>query len=144
MNALVISAIEVAFATESIELTVKSTESNESSGLTEIEINALIDKENLKYSRIREAYENGIYNLDELSEAKKQTDDNIKQLKKLLKPEKSTEQIKKQFIHDKQDIISLLKTDNISEGEKNQILRSFIDKIVFNRSDCTVRILYFI
>lgn len=144
MNALVISAIEVAFATESIELTVKSTESNESSGLTEIEINALIDKENLKYSRIREAYENGIYNLDELSEAKKQTDDNIKQLKKLLKPEKSTEQIKKQFIHDKQDIINLLKTGNISEGEKNQILRSFIDKIVFNRSDCTVRIFYFI
>ena len=87
MNALVISAIEVAFATESIDLTVKSAESNESSGLTEIEINALIDKENLKYSRIREAYENGIYNLDELSEAKKQTDDNIKQLKKLLKPD---------------------------------------------------------
>lgn len=55
-----------------------------------------------------------------------------------------TGQIKKQFIHDKQDIISLLKTDNISEGEKNQILRSLIDKIVFNRSDCTVRIFYFI
>ena len=144
LNALVISAIEAAFATESIELNVKDFGQSKTPGMAEPEINALIEKEKLKYSRIREAYENGIYEIDELREAKEQTDRNIEQLKKLLKPEKSTEQIKKQFIHDKQDIISLLKTDNISEGEKNQILRSFIDKIVFNRSDCTVRIFYFI
>ena len=43
-------------------------------------------------------------------------------------------------------IVSYIPTyiNNVSEGEKNQILRSFIDKIVFNRSDCTVRIFYFI
>lgn len=144
LNAIVLSAIEIAFATESIELTVKNTDPQDSNRLTEPEINALIKKEELKYSRIREAYENGIYDIGELKEAKEQTDENIKQLKKQIKREKTTEHLKKQFIHDKQDFITLLKTDNISECEKNQILRSFIDKIVFNRSDCSVRILYYI
>jgi len=144
LNAIVLSAIEVAFATESIDLTVKQTDAQASNGLTEPEINALIEKEKMRYSRIREAYENGIYDIGELKEAKEQTDENIKRLKKQIKPEKTTEQLKKQFIHDKQDIISLLKTDNISEGEKNQILRSFIDKIIFDRSDCSVRIFYYI
>lgn len=142
LNALVIATIETAFKTESFELTVKNTAS--SPELTEIDLNALIEKEMKKYSRIREAYENGIYTLDELKESKRIADENIAKLKKRsVTPEKTKANLIKKLAEEKKDVISQLKSPDVSEKEKNELLRSFIDKIIFNRSTGTIRIFYY-
>ena len=141
LNKLVIAALEVAFETESFELTVKERPAAE---LTEIDINAMIEKEQKKFSRIREAYENGVYTLDELKESKRITDNNIAEWKKkAVKPENTTGELIKSFVEKKKDIIPQLKSDNVSESEKNELLRSFVDKIIFNRTSETIRIFYY-
>ena len=40
--------------------------------------------------------------------------------------------------------IEMFKNDNIPEFLKNQILKSFIRRIVFNRKECTVKIYYYV
>lgn len=144
INAMVISAIEAAFATGQIELSVRQNIKPFSPDLTEPEIDALIKKEETKYLRIREAYENGVYTLDELKQAKEITDNNILQFKKMIKPSQKTEELTKKLISEKKDLIPLLKSATVSEKEKNEILRSFIDKIVFNRADSSIQIFYIV
>lgn len=142
LNKLVLAALEVAFQTESFELTVK--ERPAAADLTEIDIDAMIEKEQKKFSRIREAYENGVYTLEELKESKRITDHNIAEWKKkAIKPENTTDELIKSFIEKKKDIIPQLKSPDVSESEKNELLRSFVDKIIFNRTSETIRIFYY-
>lgn len=142
LNKLVIAALEVAFETESFELTVKDRPA--AAELTEIDIDAMIDKEQKKFARIREAYENGVYTLDELKESKRIADHNIAEWKKkAVKPENTMGELVKAFIEKKKDIIPQLKSDDVTESEKNELLRSFVDKIIFNRTSETIRIFYY-
>ena len=147
INDMVISTIEVAFKTGSIELAVKPHSKPKGGEQTETEIRALINKEENKFSRIREAYENGVYSLDELKRAKVQTDEILSKLNnsiKELKAKGSQNGLINTLISQKQDIIPLLKTINITEEEKNVILRSFIDKIVFDRASSSIQISYYV
>ena len=143
LNALVISAIDTAFKTETFDLTVKNRPVLDE--VSEIDIDAIIKKEQRKLNRIKEAYENGVYTLDELKESKRIADNNIAELKKkAISPQKSKSELIKSLIEKHKDIIPQLKNPDISESEKNAILRSFIDKIVFNRSTASIRIFYYI
>lgn len=144
INAMVISAIEAAFATGQINLTARDNVNPFTPDLTEPEVDALIKKEEIKYLRIREAYENGVYTLDELKQAKEITDNNILQYRKMIKPSQKTAELAKKLISEKKDLIPLLKSSSVSEKEKNEILRSFIDKIVFDRTASTIQIFYII
>ncbi len=143
LNALVISAIEAAFNSESFDVTIKNRPAE--SELTEIDVDALIEKEKKKLDRIKEAYENGIYTLDELKESKRIADKNISDLrKKAIKPTETKSELIKALIEQKKHVIPQLKKPNVSESEKNEILRSFIDKIIFNRTSASIRIFYYI
>lgn len=143
INQLVLAAIEVAFETETFDLTVKSNPSH--AELTEIDIHALIEKEQKKFDRIKEAYENGIYTLDELKESKRITSENIERLRSKAIPESGSKSaLIKKLAERKKEILSQLKSPNVSETEKNEILRSFIEKIIFNRTTETIRIFYYI
>lgn len=143
INQLVLAAIEVAFETETFDLTVKSNPSP--AELTEIDIHALIEKEQKKFDRIKEAYENGIYTLDELKESKRITSENIERLRSKAIPESGSKSaLIKKLAERKKEILSQLKSPNVSEKEKNEILRSFIEKIIFNRTTETIRIFYYV
>lgn len=143
INQLVLAAIEVAFETETFDLTVKSNPSP--AELTEIDIHALIEKEQKKFDRIKEAYENGIYTLDELKESKRITSENIERLRSKAIPESGSKSaLIKKLAERKKEILSQLKSPNVSETEKNEILRSFIEKIIFNRTTETIRIFYYV
>lgn len=143
INQLVLAAIEVAFETETFDLTVKSNPSP--AELTEIDIHALIEKEQKKFDRIKEAYENGIYTLDELKESKRITSENIERLRSKAIPKSGSKSaLIKKLAERKKEILSQLKSPNVSEKEKNEILRSFIEKIIFNRTTETIRIFYYV
>lgn len=143
LNKLVIGAVEAAFLTESFDLTVKDNAPDPEPN--EIDIDALIEKEEQKFKRIREAYENGVYSLEELKESKRIAEHNIAELReKAVKPERTKAEMIKALVERKKDILPQLKNPNVSEAEKNELLRSFIDKIIFNRTASTIRIFYYV
>lgn len=142
INSLVIAAVETAFQTELFHLTSRTAAPKDAQ--TEIDVDSLIEKEQQKFKRIREAYENGVYSLDELKESKHVLENKINELKKKAAPPSKTQAAMIQSLMErKKDILPQLKSPNVSEAEKNQILRSFIDKIIFNRTSCTIEIFYY-
>ncbi|MEE1007446.1 MAG: hypothetical protein U0L66_09710, partial [Acutalibacteraceae bacterium] len=142
LNKLVLAAIEVALRTEVFDIIVKNQSTD--TEITEIDVAAMIEKEQRKFARIREAYENGVYTLEELKESKRITDANIAEWKrKTVKPRNKKSELAKALVERNRDILPLLKSPNVSESEKNELIRSFIDKIIFNRTSETIRIFYY-
>ncbi len=140
LNQLVLAALAVAFQTAGFTLSVKHTALPPA--LSEAETDALTEKERAKYRRIREAYENGVYTLDELKESKRITEQNIAELKAKAVSAK-TKPIQ-QLNGKSKPLLSQLQCPGVSEAEKNAVLRSFVDTILFTRSDESIRILYYI
>ena len=105
----------------------------------------LLDKEYKKLERIKLAYENGIDSIEEYKINKIKIMERIKQLEKQVQtPKPSKSNLQKTFKTKLKDAIDKLHSDNLSENEKNEILRSFISKIVFKREDGTIQIYYYI
>lgn len=138
INELVISTIEQAFETEHFELIIKDKKAPE-----QIDISALIEKEEMKLRRIKEAYENGVYTLEEFKHSKEIVQS---QITRLLEQKPVTNEIsaKVELIEKYKGCIAQLKNPNVSEAEKNEILRSFIDRIVFNRAESKIKIFFYI
>ena len=142
LNKLVLSALEIAFQTEAFDLTVKNKPPADEP--VEIDVASMIEKEQRKFARIREAYENGVYTLEELKEGKRITEAKIAEWKRrAAKPSANREELIRKLIEKKKDILPQLKSSDVSEKEKNELLRSFVDHIIFNRSSETIRIFYY-
>ena len=143
-NEMVIDSIEQTFKTGKFNLNVKNINKNKSEE-TEIDINALIQKEEQKLRRIKEAFEDGIYTLEEYKESKALIGAQIENLKKrTIKPQNTEKELKKKLIEKYKNVASQLRSSNLSEAEKNDILRSFIEKIVFNRADTSIELFFYI
>ncbi len=99
-----------------------------------------IEKEEKKLIRIREAYEAGIDTLEEYRQAKAKIQKNIEAIRKTIPkpPPISAEQLKQ----DLKAKVQQIKDSNISDGDKNLILRTFVDYIVFSRKDESIEIFY--
>lgn len=141
LNELVINAVEVAFQTESFNLEIKNDVQTEEYINTDL----LLKREQNKLERVKEAYEDGIYDLAEFKERKEMLENKIKNLKKKCtenKPKDISKQ-RKDLIKKNKKIIPLLRNSKIPEQEKNEALRSFISKIVFNRPDSSVELFFY-
>lgn len=137
LNKIVIAGIEQAFNTGCFNLIVKNKKAPE-----QLNISALIEKEEMKLKRIKEAYENGVYTLDEFKHSKEIVDSQIARLHEQ-KPHTDDKSEKIKLIEKHKDCIAQLKNPNVSESEKNEILRSFVDKIVFNRANSHIEIFFY-
>lgn len=134
----VIASIEYALTTGNFELINKDLIEGES------ESDILIQKEYEKLDRVKAAYEDGVDTLSEYKTNKFKILESIKHLEaKKSKPKLSAQEMKKVFIHKHKDTVQNLKSKNISEEEKNKLLRSFIDKIMFDRKLNSIRIFYY-
>ena len=143
-NEMVINSIEQTFKTGKFKLDVKNINKNITEK-SEININALIQKEEHKLRRIKEAFEDGAYTLDEYKESKELIGTQIKKLKKhTVKPQNIEKELRKKLIEKYKNISVQLRNCNLSEAEKNDILRSFIDKIVFNRANTSIELFFYI
>ena len=119
-------------------------ESEFSDDLHNIFGDALKDKEELKLKRIREAYEDGVYTLEEFKESKQLITEHIQSLKeRITEPQNSEKELRRQLIEKYKNVPEQLKKDTLSEAEKNDILKSFIDKIVFNRKDTSIELFFY-
>lgn len=141
INKMVIEAIEASFETGIFTLNIKN-KPVEDNGINYSE---LISKEQSKLKRAKEAYEAGVYNLTEYSESKKAIQERIDLLKKQMPTSNklNTKALKKQFTEKHSETIKTLKSPDVSEYDKNELIRSFIDSITFHRSNCTISLYFY-
>lgn len=102
----------------------------------------LLKKEEKKLERIREAYENGIDDLEEYKTKKRKIKEQIQTLQEQLEQQEKVPKMRKLQVSVK-EILELLETDVISETCKNILLRSFLEKIVFYRKENAIQISYY-
>lgn len=143
INEMVLAHIEDMFEDELFELEIRQ---DAPKCDIEVDITALIERERLKLKRVAEAYEDGVYDLQEFKERKKLVENQIQQLKakeKELNPKAEDEKkIKQEFIKKHKTIPQLLRSPNLTEKEKNTILHDFVSRITFNRTTGTIKIFF--
>lgn len=113
-----------------------------------IDIDMLIEKENKKLQRVKEAYEDGVYNLAEFKQSKEKIQ---KQITNLLSQKKPTESklddnmeiAKQQLIKQHKNTIEQLTSNTLTEKEKNTLLKSFVEKVVFNRKNSSLEVFFY-
>ncbi|HCR73136.1 MAG TPA: recombinase family protein [Ruminococcus sp.] len=103
---------------------------------------ALIKKEEKKLERIREAYEAGVDTLDEYRQNKLKISSRIEELKKNLKPVLTAQEADRLISEKISQNIGILEDDKSSETVKNEIIRSFVSKVIFIKSKGIIEVHY--
>jgi site-specific DNA recombinase len=104
-----------------------------------------IAREKQKLIRVKEAYENGIDSIEEYKINKQKIRDRIQQLeetKPVVKQQSHADLVKK-FRTGHKGVLKVLRDLNTSAEEKNLLLRSFVDKIVYDREQNAITIYYY-
>ncbi len=143
LNEMVITSLEKTFKKGIFGLTVKNP--SKSKCCENLDINLLIEKEKQKLCRIKDAYEDGVYTLQEYRESKRIISEKISVLNNSYdKTQNSVKRLTKN-INEKEKSISIqLRRDDLGEKEKNEILRSFTDKIIFDRASTSIEMFFYI
>lgn len=114
---------------------------------TDENIPLLIARENKKLERIKDAYENGVYTLEEYKKSRDSVQNKIAEFEKRLFARQSQitdKQSRIQEFHEKTvQLMPLIKSPAMPEETKNTILKSFIRRIIFDRSKCDVQIFFY-
>lgn len=143
INAAVIEAIDSSFTTGCFSLTVKK--NAEAKQADPIDIARLIEREKQKLRRIREAYEEGVYTIEEFRESREAVNSQIEALtQKAQSTEPELHELKSRLIDKYRGVTQTLRDPSVSEIDKNSILREFIDKIVFYRSDGSIKLFFYV
>ncbi len=111
-----------------------------------IDYDKKIKREEEKLIRIKDAYQSGIDTLEEYKANKERINSTIQilqnekneELKKA--PKKTTAELKNKI----RNAVELLSSPDATERAKNEALKSFIDKIVFDRKASQITIFYFL
>lgn len=139
INPAIIEQISTDVALDKFELNLNiKTEYNDS----DLNIK-LLEKEKIKLKRIKQAYENGIDSIEEYKENKQVIMEKIAELEKKLNTQISADKKKIDFKKRLTKALAILKNNKISEAEKNAVLKTCVDKIVFNKASSTIDIYYF-
>lgn len=139
LNNLVFKAIELAFQSGEFELIQKSTPN---ATLERELIERQIAKEKQKLVRVKEAYEAGVDTLEEYKANKQKILASIQQLEEEI-PKKNLPPDRKQFAQKHANILKQIQNPKTTEQEKNTLLRTFVDHIIFYRNDCKVTVLFY-
>lgn len=91
-----------------------------------------IERENRKLERVKEAYEAGVDTLEEYRNNKQKILSVIDRLKAQQTPAKRIS--KKEFAQQRLPAVKQLRDPDLTEEEKNDLLRDFVDRIVFDRT----------
>ena len=140
INQIVLDTLEHCIDTSSFKI-----ESAPKTEKPDENIPALIQRENKKLQRIKDAYENGVYTLDEFKQSRQQVKDKIAALEqKLHLPESRDEHSELQKLRLKTiQLLPSLKSPAVPEEVKNSLLKSFVRRIVFYRESCDIDIFFY-
>ena len=142
LNEMVISTIDTFFQSGMFNVVVKDTQST--SPAVEIDVDALIEKEVQKYDRIKEAFEAGIYTVEELRKSRDLIDQRINALRAQKKPQPDVKALRRKIINENKNAIQTLRDPSVSEEEKNALLHGFVDRIIFDRATTSIDVFFYI
>lgn len=142
LNKMVIDALEKSATTGDFKLNIRSPKLD----TTGSDIKTQIERERVKLNRILDAYENGVYTVEELKDRRRHIEKAINTLERKM-PDAKTIDI--QAAHKKLqnkiiDLLPALKTPAIPENEKSEILKSFIERIVFYKPQNDIDIFFYV
>lgn len=138
-NKAVIDALENAIKTLDFEIMPATTESKEIT----VDFDKIIKSEEMKLKKIKEAYINGVDTLEEYQQNKSDILNTIEQLKKeQLKTTDNNVVDKKSFSKKIVNVVEFIKDDNNSEQAKNEVLRTIISKIIYEKENKQLHIIF--
>lgn len=91
--------------------------------------------------RVKEAFEAGIDSIDEYKLNKTRILKRIAELEDE-RPQPSEEEVRTSLILKAGEVLSRLKSEGIVDNDKNELLRSIVSKIIFNKKNQTIQIFY--
>lgn len=143
LNEMLLSAIENAAVTGDFKLTEKPIVKKENA----FDADSMIAKENKKLERIKDAYENGVYTLDEYKQSRDQIVKRINELRQKQEQAaaKHDEETDRRIIQDK--LIALLpslRSPAANESTKNDLLKSIVDRVIFYRSTSGIDVFFYV
>lgn len=101
----------------------------------------------LKMNRIKQAYRDGIDTIEEYKENKlileKEKDVLIEQIKNCSIKKSDPEKDKKLMLQKVKNVYQIVSSDQYSDQKKNDVLRTIVDKLVYNRENDTLDIYYY-
>lgn len=108
-------------------------------------ISTQIERAEQKLQRVKEAYENGIDTLQEYKENKQKITAELEELRKKAASSETkdiTEAERKEFAERHLKTLEKLKSPDVSEAEKNRLLKEFIKTATFSKTDRSVSVVY--
>lgn len=144
INEAVISAIDESFRTKQFLLTVRRSAAAAVPD-EEPDVFKLIEKERMKLRRIREAYEDGVYTLEEYKDSRAAINEHIEQLShRHAQATIDLDKLREELADKYKNVPTTLRDPSVPEGDKNSLLREFIDKIVFSRADASIKLYFYV
>ena len=141
INALVIETIDRCIEKSEFNLEFTSEKKPDEN------IPLLISREEKKLERIKDAYENGVYTLEEYKKSRDNVQSKITELEEKLHAQQTAvtdrQELIKSFRERTIELMSLIKSPAIPEETKNSVLKSFVRRIIFNRERCDVDIFFY-
>lgn len=109
------------------------------------DFSGMIAREHKKLDRVRDAYESGVYTLDEFKNSRQKIIDRIAELiQRQNIPSAPDENEQKKIIKSK--VVSLLpalRSPAVSESDKNTMLKSVVERVVFYRSSGSIDVFFY-
>lgn len=137
----VMAAIQTDWENETFELHLRQTAMQADTASI---LQAQIEREKSKLERIREAYEAGIDTLAEYRRNKEKLTANIEKLTLQLPQSPDVRTLHKACGDKVCSLLPYLSSADTPASEKNRLLRSFVEKIVFDRQADSIEIYYYL
>lgn len=139
-NRLVIAALESCTAASMFPVSPQAVKP----ATDEPDYNKLIRQEQQKLRRLMDAYEEGIYTIEEFAERRAKLDDKIAKLQK--QAEKNTPAIidVQEYKARVLDVLDIIKSDSVSEADKNTALKSIISYIVYEKANNRLALYFYV
>lgn len=137
-----ITALEAAVGNKTFAISPKRKKERRNKSAPDFD--KLIGIEERKLARLSEAYLNEIYTLEQFAEMKKDVEQRIKELQRLQNEQEPIPTVDPSAYAKKvNEVLSFIKRDDVTPAAKNDMLRTIIDKIIYDKPNNNLAI-YFI
>ena len=141
INAMLLEAIENAAVTGEFKITARPVVDLQKNK----NIPSLISREKKKLERIKDAYENEVYTLEEYKESREQIVKRIQELTDKHQSESHSETPDRRIIRDKLTaLLPALRSPATGESQKNALLKSVVERVIFYRSSGGIDVFFYI
>ena len=140
INAMILEAIENAAVTGEFKITARPVVDLQKNK----NIPSLISREKKKLERIKDAYENEVYTLEEYKESREQIVKRIQELTDKHQSESHSETSDRRIIRDKLTaLLPALRSPATGESQKNALLKSVVERVIFYRSSGGIDVFFY-